>query len=197
MKYWNANFTGGNMILFLSFLSYRKCMHFRFANNYTHSKISRRDNVERRIKFKEGKLPRERRRSCGSIARKTSFKKCFHLRTNFLFYFFFFSFLRSLFLCFLCTARSLCWAKFRQSSLARKLVLREGEVLPQKRGTKLSHYVLHYDLIHLHKKLLAGNKDPSSLSPMKGKSAYSDGPIEGATRVYVKDHKQLNYLNKL
>lgn len=78
--------------MFLSFLSDQKCMHFRFANNYTHSEISRRDNIERRIKFKEGKLPRERRRSWGSIARKTSFKKCFHLRANFLFFFFFFFF---------------------------------------------------------------------------------------------------------
>lgn len=56
----------------------------------TISGISKRANGERRIKFKEGKLPRERRRSCGSIARKTSFKKCFHLRANFPFFFFFF-----------------------------------------------------------------------------------------------------------
>lgn len=33
-------------------------------------------------------------------------------------------------------------------------------------GAKLSHYVLHYDLIHLRKKLLADNRDPSALYPV-------------------------------
>lgn len=31
-------------------------------------------------------------------------------------------------------------------------------------GAKLSHYVLHYDLIHLRKKLLTDNRDPFSQS---------------------------------
>lgn len=45
-------------------------------------KPARRDR-RKKIKFTEGELSREHRRSCGSIARKACLKKSFHLRANF------------------------------------------------------------------------------------------------------------------
>lgn len=51
-------------------------------------------------------------------------------------------------------------------------------------GAKLSHCVLHYDLIHLRKKLLADNRDPSSLVP-EGENATRGGRTEGV--IYLND----------
>lgn len=62
-------------------------------------------------------------------------------------------------------------------------------------GAKLSHYVLHYDLIHLRKKLLADNRDPSSLSPVhERENAQRDGQIVGViylNNLYIIEAKDI------
>jgi len=66
-----------------------------------------------------------------------------------------------------------CRAKFWRSSRAKACPRGKERYYPGT-GAKLSHYVLHYDLIHLRKKFLVDNRDPSSLR----EKMYRGGRIE-------------------
>lgn len=197
---WNIEMQTSQMAWKIKTIWYCFCLigNICISDLPTISGISRRDNVERRIKFKEGKLPRERRRSCGSIARKTSFKKCFHLRANFLFFFFFFFFFALYFYAFFaphdrCAERS-----------SDRLPLRAKACPPGRRGITSGERNQALSLrtsLRLNspsQETPRGQQGPFCPIPYGEKKCAQRRPNRRCNaRLRIKNHKQINYLNKL